>query len=139
MTQINAYLNFNGNCREAMNFYKECLGGELTLIAVKDMPAGTACPEGTENQIMHSSLVGDRFTIMGTDMVGPEGLQQGNNFSLSVNCSSEEEINRLFNAVTSGGKVFEPVKMQSWGALFGYGADKFGSRWMFHYDKNQKL
>lgn len=136
MTQSNPYLNFNGNCREAMNFYKECLGGELMLMAVKDTPAGAGCPAGTEDQIMHSSLTNNGFVIMGTDMTGPEGLNQGNNFSMCVNCSSEEELNRVFNAITAGGTVIEPLKLQFWGGIFGYAADKFGIRWMFNYNKN---
>jgi PhnB protein len=139
MTEINPYLNFNGSCREAMNFYKECLGGELTLMAVKDTPAGAACQAGTENQIMHSSLVNDGFTIMATDMTGPEGLQQGNNFSLTVNCSSEEELNRVFDTLLAGGTVIEPLKLQFWGGIFGFGADKFGIRWMFNYTKNEQI
>lgn len=136
MTQINPYLNFNGNCREAMGFYKECLGGELTLMAVKDTPAGAACPAGTENQIMHSSLVNEGFTIMATDMTGPEGLLPGNNFSLTVNCSSEEELNQAFNALLAGGTIMEPLKQQFWGGIFGFGADRFGIRWMFNYQKD---
>jgi len=73
---------------------------------------------------------------MGSDMVGPDGLKQGNNISLSLNCSSEEEINSFFSKLSTGGKVIEPVKAQFWGAFFGCIEDKFGIRWMFNYDKN---
>ncbi len=52
MTQINAYLNFNGNCRDAMNFYKECLGGELALQAVEGSPIEAQCPPAIKNQVL---------------------------------------------------------------------------------------
>lgn len=133
--QVNAYINFNGNCLEAMSFYKDCLGGELQVIKVKDTPAGASCPGGTEDQVMHSSLINKGFVIMATDMVDPGGFKPGNNFSLSVNCTSEEELNRTFNAIMEGGNIVEPIKLQFWGDLFGYGSDKFGTRWMFNYTK----
>jgi PhnB protein len=133
MKQINAYLNFKGNCREAMTFYKDCLGGELNIMSLKDMPAGMPCPEGTENNVMHSELKNEGGSIMATDMNAPEGLQPGNNFSLAAACSSEEEMNKKFDAIMQGGQVYESPKMQFWGDYFGFGADKFGTKWMFTY------
>ena len=102
MTQINAYISFNGNCREAMNFYKDCLGGELNLMQVKDTPAAAACPAGTEDQIMHSSLTKNEMVLFATDMVGQEAFRQGNNMALCVNCSNEEEINDFFKKLALG-------------------------------------
>jgi PhnB protein len=137
MTTINAYIGFNGNCREAMTFYKECLGGELTLMPVEGSPAEAHCPESMKNGIMHASLMNNSMVLMGTDMVSPEGYHPGNNISLSINCSSEEEIHRFFNNLSEGGTVMEPVKDQFWGALFGFLKDKYGLYWMLNYDKNQ--
>jgi PhnB protein len=57
MTQINAYVGFNGKCREAMTFYKECLDGELTLQTFGGSPMEAQCPAGLKDQILHSSLV----------------------------------------------------------------------------------
>ena len=138
MAQTVPYLNFNGNCREAMNFYKQCFGGELMLQAVADTPFEAQCPDGMKNQIMHASLTNNGFALMASDMVGPEGFTKGTNFSVSVNCDSEEEINSFYEAVSSGGTVIDPLKKQFWGALFGVVTDKFGIRWMFNYDLNQK-
>lgn len=135
MTQINAYLNFNGNCREAMNFYKECLGGDLFLQSIKDTPMEAQCPAGRENDILHASLTGDGFVLMASDMIGPQGYQPGNNFSLSINCSSEAQLHDLFGKLSTGGQVFMPVSEQFWGAVFGAFADKFGTRWMLNYEK----
>ena len=137
MTQINAYLNFDGTCREAMTFYKECLGGELTLQTIEGSPFESQCPAAIKHQIMHATLTKGPLLLMGSDMVGPDGFQKGNNISLSLNCSTEEEINRFFTALSAGGKILEPLKDQFWGAIFGCVTDKFGIRWMLNFDKNQ--
>jgi PhnB protein len=137
MTQINAYIGFNGQCREAMTFYKECLGGELSLMTVEESPIAAQCPGAIKGQIVHSMLVNGGMVLMGSDMTGPDGYTKGNNIALSVNCSSEEEINTFYNKLSEGGRIVDPLKEQFWGALFGVVADKYGITWMFNYDKNQ--
>ncbi len=138
MTQINAYINFNGNCREAMNFYKECLGGELALQTVEGSPIEAQCPAAMKHQILHASLMNDGLILMGSDMQGPEGFIKGNTIALSLNCSSEEEINTFFSKLSQDGKITHALTEQFWGATFGVLTDKFGIRWMLNYDKNQK-
>ena len=135
MTQISAYLNFNGNCREAMTFYKNCLGGELSLQTVEGSPMEAGCPSGVKHQILHSSLTKNGLILMGSDMVSPEGLKMGNNISLSLNCSSEEEIKRFYKELSSGGKIIEPLNVQFWGAMFAVLKDKMGITWMLTYNK----
>jgi PhnB protein len=135
MAQLNPYINFNGNCRTALSFYKECFGGELTLQAVGETPAATQCPAGTHDQIMHAMLLANGVVIMGSDMTGPDGLTPGNNILLTLNCNSEEEINSLFNKLSEDGKVLQPLKTEFWGGIFGYLKDKFGIGWMFNYQK----
>lgn len=137
MTQINAYLNFNGNCREAMSFYNECLGGELTIQTVEGSPIEAQCGSAMRDKVLHASLAKDGLLLMGSDMIGPEGYHQGTNFSLSLNCSSEEEINSFYSRLSEEGNIIDPLREQFWGALFGVLTDKFGIRWMFHYQKNQ--
>ena len=140
MTQINAYVNFSGNCREAMTFYKECLEGELTLQTVEGSPIEAQCPAAMKHQILHSTLMKDgSLLLMGSDMAGPEGITNGNNIALSVNCSSEKEINEFFSRLSDSGKIIDPLKEQFWGAIFGVLTDKFGIRWMFNYDKSQDV
>ena len=135
MTQISPYLNFNGNCREAMNFYKETLGGELHLMTVNETPIAAQCPGAMQDQIMHAHLAGEGFSVMGSDMLSGDGYQPGNNFSLTVNCQTEDQIHSLFDKLSEGGQVVEPLREQFWGALFGMLADKYGTRWMLNYDK----
>lgn len=139
MTQINAYLGFNGQCREAMNFYKDCLEAALTMQSVSETPMSAQCPESMKDHIMHAELKKNGLLLMATDMTpAGEEVIKGNNFALSLNCSSEEEIHHLFDTLSEGGKIIEPVKQQFWGALFGVFTDKFGIRWMLNFDKNQQ-
>src|SRR5207253_10408539 len=106
MTQISPYVGFNGKCREAMTFYKDCLGGELTLQTVAETPVASQCPEGMQHQVMHSALVAkDQILVMGSDMTESGGFIQGNNISLTINCSSEEEINTFFSKLAEGGNI----------------------------------
>lgn len=104
MTQIFAYIGFNGRCREAMTHYKECLGGELTLQTVEGSPIADQCPSSMKNSILHASLSKGTMLLMGTDMVSPEGYTRGNNVALSLNCSSEAEITAFYDALLVGGK-----------------------------------
>jgi len=137
MAQINAYIGFNGKCREAMNFYKDCFGGELNIMTVGETPAAAQCPDSMQDSVMHSSLMSGGLILMGTDMTAPDSpYQPGNNIALSLNCNSEEEINTLFSKLGEGGNVVDPLKMQFWGALFGVLVDKYGICWMFNYDAN---
>ena len=134
MTQINAYLGFSGNCREAMTFYKDCLGGELTLLPVEGSPAADQMPADTQQNILHSCLIKGDLTLMATDM-GQGERSKGSQVSLMLNCSSEEEVNQFFAALSSGGNVTCPLGQQFWGAIFGSLTDKFGMNWMLSYDK----
>ena len=103
-TQINSYLTFSGNCREAMNFYKECLGGELSLQTIGESPLANKMPAKMKECILHSTLTNDGLVLMGSDMVGDNGLTKGNAVSLMLNCSSEEEIKTVLKSFQSGGK-----------------------------------
>jgi PhnB protein len=135
MTQINTYIGFNGKCKEAMTFYRSCLGGELFIQTVGETPMQHQCPDGMQDHVMHSMLEKDGLILMGTDMVGKQGYQPGNNIALSLNCSSELEIKTFFSKLSEDGEVIEPLTDMFWGATFGALTDKFGISWMFNYDK----
>ena len=137
MTQIHAYVGFNGHCEEAMNFYKNCIGGELTLQAVKGSPMESQCPAAMKDQILHSSLVKDGILLlMGSDMAAPGEKPKGSNIALSLNCNSLEEINRLFEMLSDEGSIIDPLKKQFWGSVFGVCKDKYGTTWMLSYDES---
>ncbi len=136
-TQINAYLTFNGNCKEAMSFYKECLGGELTIQTVGESPIAGQCPEAIQGQVMHASLMNNNLLLMASDMMSSAKCVHGNTIALSLNCSSENEIHSFFKNLVEGGTIIEDVKLQFWGALFGVLKDKYGFTWMLHFDKTK--
>ena len=138
MTQINAYLNFNGNCREAMVFYQQCLGGELSLQTIEGSPVETQCPAAIQHHILHASLLKESLVLMASDMTGPDGFIKGNTVALSLNCSSEKEIKTFFSNLSTEGHISHPLDEQFWGATFGVLTDKYGIRWMLNYDKRQK-
>jgi PhnB protein len=137
MTQINSYLTFNGNCREAMTFYKEALGGELNLQTIADSPIADKMPAKMKDCILHSTLTSGALLIMASDMVADKGLIKGNAVSLMLNCSSEEEIRNFYAKLSAGGETTHPLEISFWGALFGDLTDKFGNQWLLHYDKTQ--
>ena len=90
MTHIISYLTFNGNCREAMSFYKECLGGELNFQIIGESPLSHKMPEQMKNAILHATLTKGELVLMASDMVSSKGLIRGNAISLMLNCSSEK-------------------------------------------------
>jgi len=141
MTKVNIYLNFNGNCEEAFNFYKSVFGGEFPYVGkFKDMPADGGKPVDPElaDKIMHISLpISQETMLMGSDVGGEwaSSFQPGNNFSISINTDSKEETDRLFNGLSDGGVVTMPLQTTFWGDYFGMWIDKFGVNWMISFAK----
>ncbi len=133
---INSYLTFNGNCREAMIFYKECLGGELFIQAIEDSPMANKMPIQMKEHILHAKLTSGDVIIMGSDMVSEIGLTKGNSVSLMLNCNSEDEIRTSYEKLSAGGIALHPLEDTFWGALFGGLTDKFGNNWILNYTKN---
>ena len=138
MAKLNPYLNFPGNTEEAFNFYKSVFGGEFpAVMRYKDTAeAGKISAEDGE-KIMHMALpIGDGNVLMGTDFLESMGdkLTMGNNISLSLSPTSEEEANKLFNGLSAGGKVTMPLAKTFWNAYFGMLDDKFGIHWMINYE-----
>jgi PhnB protein len=142
MTTVNVYLNFNGNCEEAFNFYKSVFGGEFPFLGrYKDMPPGPdgkKCAPQDEQRIMHVSLpISKETMLMGSDTGGEwaSNFSQGNNFSISVTTDSKAEADRLFNSLSAGGKVMMPMNKTFWGDYFGVFTDKFGINWMVSFNE----
>lgn len=136
MTTINSYLTFSGNCREAMTFYKECLGGELALQTIGESPLSDKMPQQMKDCILHASLTRGALTLMGSDMVSDSGLVKGNAVSLVLQCSSEDEIRNSYTALASGGNATHPLEHTFWGALFGGLTDRYGNHWLLNYEKS---
>ena len=137
MAQLNPYLGFNGNCREAMEFYKSVLGGELTMQTMGESPMAAGMPPEQHNNILHSQLKNEHLILMGSDMGGESTEKGGEKLSLCMVCESKEEIERLFAALSEGGNVEHPLKEEFFGT-FGDFRDKYGFRWMFQYSPEKK-
>ena len=135
MTQINSYLTFSGNCREAMLFYKECLGGEVNFQTIGESPLADKMPKQMKDCILHSTLTKEALVLQGSDMVPQTGLVKGNTVSLSLDCSSEEEIKNFYAKLSADGKADHPIEDTFWGAMFGDLTDKFGNHWLLNYTK----
>jgi PhnB protein len=140
MPALNPYLNFNNTTEEVFTFYKSVFGGEFSMVMrFKDIPAEYRGPAHEDNKIMHISLPVGGNMLMGSDVPEAMGkIVEGNNFQLSLTPSSKEEADKLFNALSAGGKVTMPMSDSFWGAYFGMCVDKFGINWMINFDANQK-
>ncbi len=118
-----------------MNFYKECLGGELTLMPVGETPVASQMPAHMKDSILHSSLKTDDFEIMATDIM-PENFLEGNAMHLCLVCKSENEIHSLFEKLSAGGSIKQPLHQMFFG-LIGTLVDKYGKSWILELDKPQ--
>lgn len=135
MGQLNPYLNFSNNCREAMNFYKECLGGKLILQTVGESPEMAAqMPPQMKDCILHSMLVSDGITIMASDL-NREKRVEGNTIYLCINCNSEDEFQSFFSKLSAGGSVIQEPADMPWGAKYGELVDKYEKKWMFNFQQ----
>ena len=135
MKNILSYLTFNGNCKEAMLFYKECLGGDLYFQTVGESPMADQIPKTMKDCILHSTLTNGNVIIMATDMVPKNGFIKGNNLSLMVDCESESEIKHLYEVLKAGGYSNHPLENTFWGAVFGDLTDKYGNHWLLNYTR----
>lgn len=130
---IQPYLYFNGNCEQAVEFYKKALGAvvELTM-RYKDSPEPPPpgmVPPGYDNKIMHTSFrIGDTV-VMATDGCS-EDKSPFAGFSLALSVPTEADADRAFNALAEGGQVKMPLMKTFWSPRFGMLTDRFGIGWM---------
>ncbi len=136
-TTVNIYLTFDGNCKQAFDFYKSIFGGEFQYSGTYgEMPPQEGMPpmpEELKEKIMHISLpVSEETLLMGSDAGGDwsKKITVGNNFSISVNTGSQEEATRIFNALSEGGQITMPLEKTFWQSYFGMLTDQFGINWM---------
>jgi PhnB protein len=132
-THIVPYLCFNGNCREAMGFYQQCLGGELQVQTVGESPLAAQMPQQMKDCILHATLTRSRLVIMATDMTPASGRAMGNNVSLMLECATADELHRIYRQLSENGKADHPVEHTFWGALLGDLTDQYGNHWLLHF------
>ena len=136
--KVNPYLNFDGKAEEAFNFYKSVFGGEFSgNMKMKEAPGTEQLTEDEQNRTLHISLpIGKDIVLMASDIIPSVGqkLIKGNNNYISLHPESGEESDRLFNALSAGGKIEMPMADQFWGDYFGSFTDKFGVCWMINFN-----
>lgn len=133
MKEINVYLTFDGNCREAMKFYAKCLGGDLFMMPFSEAPIDA--PKEAKDKIIHATLKKGSAVLMASDTMPGMPLRKGDNFSVCIQCETPDEIEKLFAALGERGKVTMPLQDTFWNARFGMLTDQFGINWMFNLEK----
>lgn len=136
MSQIELlpYLFFPGNCREAMEFYKQVLGGELWIQTLGEA-MGDKVPADRKDKIMHASLENDKIHFMASD--GTRDKYETSFITLSLSGEDEERLRHIFDQLAQGGKTTQGLKKEVWGDTFGMVTDKFGVDWMVNISQSQ--
>jgi PhnB protein len=128
-SKLNPYLNFDGNGREAIEFYRDVFGGELTTSSYAE--GGMADNPADADRLMHGQLETPAgFTLMAAD--GPSGEQADapGAFSISLSGDDEAELRGYWDKLAEGGTITMPLEKAPWGDSFGMLKDRFGTPWM---------
>ncbi|MCK9352183.1 MAG: VOC family protein [Candidatus Paceibacterota bacterium] len=141
MAKTSTYLNFSRSTEEAFNFYRSVFGGEFVggITRMGETPPEEAMPplaDEDKDLVMHIALpILGGHMLMGTDAPESMGfhLTQGNNVYISLEPDTKEEMERLFQSLSEGGKISMSLRLMFWGAYFGSFTDKFGINWMINY------
>jgi PhnB protein len=138
MPSLRPYLHFDGTTRQALEFYKDVLGGDLEIQTIGETPwaADMPLPSGAKpdkNKVMHAALTTGDLVIMAADMMDPSSFTEGDNVSLCLVCGSKAEIDGTYKKLSEGGDVFMALDKAPFG-WFAQFTDKFGIDWMLQYD-----
>ncbi|MFS8112722.1 VOC family protein [Rhizobium jaguaris] len=133
--RLNAYLIFDGDCRQAMEFYHQCLGGELTVMDYSHPDVASHTPAHWREKVMHARLtVGDAVLMASDGRPGETGKKYG--FSVSLQVDKAGEADKQFAALQEGGTVTMPIGETFWAERFGMLVDKFGVPWMINSERS---
>lgn len=131
MPTIDPYMIFNGNCREAMEFYRKTLGGEMQMMMTHgESPMKDQCPEAFRDQIMHACLALDGRNLLASDNMPGQPYEGMKNVSIALSYPTAAEGAKAFNALAEGGSKFMDLMPTFWAEAFGMCTDKFGMSWM---------
>jgi PhnB protein len=129
--QVEPYLFFDGRGEEALEFYRQALGAEVTAVMrYRESPEPEMVPAGAEDKIMHAVFrVGESTVMVSDDCTGHPAFQ---GFSLALSVTEPAEAERLFSALADRGQVQMPLAKTFWSPLFGMVTDRFGVSWMIN-------
>ena len=128
-SRLNPYIQFDGSAREALEFYKDVFGGELTTNTFKEF--GASHGPDDDDKLMHGQLESPSgFTLMAADT--PQGMSYnpGENIAVSLSGDDGDDLRGYYEKLSDGGKVTVPLEKQMWGDEFGMVTDRFGINWM---------
>jgi PhnB protein len=129
------YLNFDGHCREAFEFYHEVLGGDSpTLLTHQDVPMENL-PDDWKDKILHAHFEFDGQVLMGSD-TPPGGYAPPQGIHVSLQLSDDSKATEIYESLSADGTVTVPIDRQPWGALFAMFIDRFGIQWMINSEEN---
>jgi PhnB protein len=134
--KMDTYVNFPGTCKEALQFYEKHLGGKLIMLSTFDqLPDTNNIPLGLERSgVLHARMELGGAILMASD--GPkERVQPMRSAYLSLSVDSDEEAERIYNALSDGGEVFMPMAETFFASRFAQFRDKFGINWMLIHEK----
>jgi PhnB protein len=127
-SRLNPYVSYRDNAREALEFYKEVFGGNLSINTFGEYGDPNA-PEA--NNVMHGQLETDQgFTLMASDTPPGMDFNPGNNITISLSGDDEQELRGYWEKLSEGADVTMPLEKQMWGDVYGQCTDKFGVQWM---------
>ncbi len=115
-----------------MEFYRDCLGGKLEVTPIQATPVAKDFPEAMRGRVMHATLTSGAVTLLGSDLPDPAGHKPGNDWALSIACSTERELKTLFERLSKGGTVHMPPGPAFWGGTFAQLTDQFNVDWMLN-------
>ncbi len=133
--QLNPYLSFNGQCKDAFAFYETCLGGKIiAMLTWADTPMAKDAPPDLLGKIAHARLLVDNLLLMGGD--APPGLyQQPKGMSVTLGCENPADAERVYKALSEGGAIQMELQETFWALKFAMFTDKFGTPWMINCER----
>jgi len=136
--QLEPYLFFHGRCEEALNFYKESLGGEISgLSRFAGSPMESQVDASYKEKVMHAKFEADGVKFMASDGRPGPGPDGEDDIALCLSTGDDAEGERVFKALAEGGKVDMPLEKAFWGGKFGALTDRFGVQWMVEISQPQ--
>jgi PhnB protein len=134
MLRCTPFLLFDGNCAEAMTFYHQCLGGELTLTKLGDTPMKDNFPEEKHNRIINAHLVSGNIDFSATDWMASPNFNpiQGNTYAIFVIGGAYQELKTVFDRLAEGAEKsrYQDLHDMPFG-MYGQFYDKYGVQWIF--------
>jgi PhnB protein len=133
--QIIPYLNFNGNCKEAFEFYERTLKGKIqAMMTHAGSPMEAQTPPEWRDKILHATLTVGNAVIMASD-APPKGYKQPEGITVSLNLNDVADAERIFRELSEGARITMPLQQTFWAARFGMLTDRYGIPWMINCEQ----